>query len=257
MWIDLEGLANLRDVGGIPTADGGRIAPGRLLRSDNLQTLTDRDIEELLRRGLTDVIDLRSDFEVENEGPGPLTQVPSVHIHQHSLFREWRAGVGEEKPDERPEVVPEEALPWIDLAPSVQTEHPVASHYLSYLSDRPDSVLAALREIGNAEGAALVHCAAGKDRTGVAVALLLRAAGVTRDAVAADFAATNDHRLALRDRLALQGALEPDTDPGRVGVEPAHLEAVLDLLDDDPRAPLRDAGVPEADLDAWQARLVS
>jgi protein-tyrosine phosphatase len=101
-----------------------------------------------------------------------------------------------------------------------------------------------------------VHCAAGKDRTGVAVALLLRAAGVTRDAVAADFAATNDHRLALRDRLALQGALEPDTDPGRIGVEPAHLEAVLDLLDDDPRGPLREAGVPEADLDAWRARLV-
>ena len=38
MWIDLEGLANLRDVGGLPTVDGGKIIPGRLLRSDNLQT---------------------------------------------------------------------------------------------------------------------------------------------------------------------------------------------------------------------------
>jgi len=201
MWIDLEGLANLRDLGGIPTVDGGRIVPGRLLRSDNLQTLTDRDIEELLRRGLTDVIDLRSDFEVENEGPGPLTQVPSVRIHQHSLFREWREGVGEQKPDERPEVVPEEALPWIDLAPSVQTEHPVASHYLSYLSDRPDSVLAALREIGNAEGAALVHCAAGKDRTGTVVAMALLLAGADRDAVVDDYAASSERMQAIVDRL--------------------------------------------------------
>ena len=40
MWIDLDGLANMRDVGGIPTTDGGKIVPGRLLRSDNLQTLT-------------------------------------------------------------------------------------------------------------------------------------------------------------------------------------------------------------------------
>ena len=44
MWIDLEGLANLRDVGGLPTVDGGKIIPGRLLRSDNLQTLTPSDI---------------------------------------------------------------------------------------------------------------------------------------------------------------------------------------------------------------------
>ncbi len=201
MWIELDGLVNLRDVGGIPTLDGGTIAPGRLLRSDNLQTLTDSDIDELLDLGLTDVIDLRSDFEVENEGPGPLTKVESIHLHQHSLFREWREGVGEDKPDTRPEVVPEEALPWVDLAPSVQVEHPVASHYLSYLSDRPDSVVAALREIANAEGAALVHCAAGKDRTGTIVALALMLAGSDPAAVVADYAASGERMQAIVDRL--------------------------------------------------------
>jgi len=201
MWIELDGLVNLRDVGGIPTVDGGRVAPGRLLRSDNLQTLTDSDIDELLKLGLTDVIDLRSDFEVENEGPGPLTKVESVTLHQHSLFREWREGVGEDKPDTRPEVVPEEALPWIDLTPSVQVEHPVASHYLSYLSDRPDSVVAALREIADAEGAALVHCAAGKDRTGTVVALALMLAGADPAAVVADYAASGERMQAIVDRL--------------------------------------------------------
>ena len=80
MWIDLEGLANLRDVGGLPTDDGGAIAPGRLLRSDNLQTLTDADQRRLIALGLTDVIDLRSGYETEQEGPGPLT-VTGVRIH--------------------------------------------------------------------------------------------------------------------------------------------------------------------------------
>jgi protein-tyrosine phosphatase len=201
MWIELDGLANLRDVGGIPTVDGHTIAPGRLLRSDNLQTLTPADIEELLRLGLTDVIDLRSDFEVENEGPGPLADVDRVHIHQHSLFREWREGVGEDKPDTRPEVVPEEALPWIDLTPSVQVDHPIASHYLSYLSDRPDSVVAALREIADADGAALVHCAAGKDRTGTIVAIALTLAGADPDAVVADYAASSERMQEILDRL--------------------------------------------------------
>ncbi len=51
MWIDLDGLVNLRDVGGIPTSDGGKIVPGRLLRSDNLQTLTAADVDQLLGHG--------------------------------------------------------------------------------------------------------------------------------------------------------------------------------------------------------------
>ena len=144
MWIDLDGLANLRDVGGIPTIDGGKIIPGRLLRSDNLQTLTNSDVDQLLGLGLTDVVDLRSDYEAEQEGPTPLA-TSGVRIHQFSLFREWQIGVGEPKPDVRPEVMPEEALPWVDLEPSAQLDNDVASVYFSYLVDRPDSVLAALR----------------------------------------------------------------------------------------------------------------
>ena len=68
MWIDLDGLANMRDVGGIPTTDGGKITPGRLLRSDNLQTLTTSDVAQLLGLGLSDVIDLRSDYEADAGG---------------------------------------------------------------------------------------------------------------------------------------------------------------------------------------------
>lgn len=205
MWIELEGLANLRDVGGMPTSDGGEITAGRLLRSDNLQALTQDDIDRLLRLGLSDVVDLRSEYEVESEGPGPLANHPQVQIHQHSLFREWREGVGEDKPDQltddRPEELPDEALPWVDLAPSVQVDHPVASFYLSYLVDRPDSIVASLRHIGEADGATLVHCAAGKDRTGTVVALALSVAGADREAIVADYAASTERMEAIVERL--------------------------------------------------------
>ena len=205
MWIELEGLANLRDVGGMPTTDGGEITAGRLLRSDNLQALTSADIDRLLEIGLTDVVDLRSEYEVESEGPGPLAAYPTVQIHQHSLFREWREGVGLDKPVElmrdRPEELPDEALPWVDLTPSVQVDHEVASYYLSYLVDRPDSVLASLRHIGEADGATLVHCAAGKDRTGTIVALAMSIAGADRDAIIEDYAASSERMEAILDRL--------------------------------------------------------
>ena len=200
MWIDLEGLANLRDVGGIPTVDGGKVIPGRLLRSDNLQTLTTSDIDQLLGLGLTDVIDMRSDYEVQQEGPTPLTN-SGLRIHQFSLFREWEVGIGEDKPDIRPEVLPEEALPWVDLEPSVQLDNDVASVYFAYLVDRPDSVLSALRAIAHAPGAALVHCAAGKDRTGTIVALALSVADADRQAIIDDYAASSERVAEVVARL--------------------------------------------------------
>lgn len=206
MWIELDGLANLRDVGGMPTTDGGEITPGRLLRSDNLQALTPGDIDRLLELGLTDVVDLRSEYEVDAEGPGPLAAYPAVHVHQHSLFKEYReaAGIGDPKPDaeDRPEELPDEALPWVEFAPSVQVEdHPVASFYLSYLADRPDSIMASLRHIGGAQGATLVHCAAGKDRTGTIVALALSVAGADPGAIVEDYAASSERMEAILERL--------------------------------------------------------
>lgn len=200
-WIELEGLVNLRDTAGLATRDGHAVRPGRLLRSDNLQDLTDSDIDRLLTLGLTDVIDLRSDYEAAAEGPGPMTGRRGVTIHRHSFFREWWAGVGEDKPDVRPEVMPEEALPWVDLQPSVELDNRIASIYLSYVLDRPDSVLAALRDIAGAKGAALVHCAAGKDRTGTLVSIALSLVGVAPEAIIGDYVASTERTEAIIGRL--------------------------------------------------------
>jgi protein-tyrosine phosphatase len=230
MWINLEGLANLRDVGGLPTTDGGKIVPGRLLRSDNLQTLTTSDIEQLLGLGLTDVIDLRSDYERASTGPGPLTRT-DVRRHELSLFREQMAGVGDDKPDVRPEVLPEAALPWIDLEPSVELGHPVASVYFSYLVDRPDSILAALRAVGSAPGAALVHCAAGKDRTGTVVALALTLAGVTLEAVVGDYAASSERVHGVVNRLMASSTYADNLRGRPVESHLSRPEAMITFLD--------------------------
>ena len=229
MWIDLEGLANLRDVGGIPTSDGDKIIPGRLLRSDNLQALTTADVDQLLGLGLTDVVDLRSDYEAEREGPGPLVG-SDVRIHQFSLFREWESGVGETKPDVRPEVLPEEALPWIDLEPSVELDNQVASVYFSYLVDRPDSVLAALRTVAGAPGVALVHCAAGKDRTGTIVALALSVADAERQAIIDDYAASSERVEQVVARLMASSTYAGNLEGRPISSHLSHPEAMISLL---------------------------
>jgi protein-tyrosine phosphatase len=229
MWIDLDGLANMRDVGGIPTTDGGKIIPGRLLRSDNLQTLTVSDVDQLLGLGLTDVVDMRSDYETQQEGPTPLART-GVRIHQFSLFREWQLGVGEPKPDIRPEVMPEEALPWIDLEPSVELDNDVASVYFSYLVDRPDSVLAALDAIARAPGAALVHCAAGKDRTGTIVALALSVADADRQAIIDDYAASSERVEHVVARLKASATYADNLRDRPLSSHLSHPETMTSLL---------------------------
>ena len=214
-WLEFDSLVNARDVGGTPTVDGGEIPPGRLLRSDNLQELTTRDVERLLRLGVSDVVDLRSAYEVHHEGPGPLVGNSAVRIHHYSYIPE-RYDRREENdtvdvlPDNQSgnglrlkpgRELPGNALPFVGYKPSIRVDDAFASTYLSFLNERPESVLASLRTIAGAPGAALVHCAAGKDRTGTAVALSLLLAGAEREAVIEDYAASSERMQRIVDRL--------------------------------------------------------
>lgn len=201
-WLELEGAANARDVGGMPTDDGRQVAGRRLLRADNLQGLTTTDVKLLVDEFyLSTVVDLRSTHEVKSEGPGPLTAVDSVrHVH-HSVLPE--GGLATDAGADALLTRRERAL----------ERYPgdvMCAFYLGYLEDRPDGVVGALRAIAQAPGAALVHCAAGKDRTGVVVALALSVAGVRRDAVIADYAATGDRTAAILARLRASPTYAPD-----------------------------------------------
>ena len=194
-WIELDGLVNMRDLGGLPTRDGGRTASGRLIRSDNLQDLTDADVTHLVNAvGVSDIIDLRTEVEVHLEGPGPLRRVESLTHHHHSLI----AARGEEDLDAL--AAKALAVPWSPDGTRRDASF-WAEHYLGYLAGRPDSVAAALRVIADAPGAAVVHCAAGKDRTGTVVAMALDVAGVPHDEIVADYVLTAERIEAIIGRL--------------------------------------------------------
>ena len=203
-WIDLEGAVNVRDLGGLPTDDGGETLPGRLLRADNLQELSPSDVGKLVRDiGLTTVVDLRSSAELASEGPAPLDAVPGVrHVH-HPVIPELGSAT---------DAVAEALLLKRKQDRSRFPSDPTCGHYLGYLEDRPDQVVGAVRSIARDQSAALVHCAAGKDRTGVVVALALTAAGVRPQAVVADYAATGERTEAILNRLRRSRTYAADID---------------------------------------------
>jgi protein tyrosine/serine phosphatase len=183
-WINLDGAVNARV-----------IVPGVLLRADNLQSLSERDIELLVgEHGLEVVIDLRTDIEVSLEGPGPLTAVEHVRIEHRSLHPEMKDPAN---------LVAGAVNPWAGLVEDqdLSDEDPVVRSYVSYLHSRPDSVVAAVRAIAQSDGSVLVHCAAGKDRTGVVVALALDAVGIDRDTIVEDYLVSRERIEQILTRL--------------------------------------------------------
>jgi protein-tyrosine phosphatase len=194
-WIDLDGAVNVRDLGGLPTTDGGSTVPGRVLRSENLQELSPEDVSKLVDEfGVTTVVDLRSTIEVNKEGPAPLDAVPTVRHAHHPVLAEWLDGKDTVARALLTDAVEADRLRYPDDT--------MCGHYLGYLENRPDQVTGALRAIATSDGAAIVHCAAGKDRTGVICALTLTVAGVDQETIVADYMATGDRLNAIIDRLA-------------------------------------------------------
>ncbi|GAA0363510.1 tyrosine-protein phosphatase [Microbispora corallina] len=257
-WIDLEGAVNVRDLGGLPTTDGGTTRYGRILRADNLQGLTEGDLGRLVGDlKLRNVVDLRSDTEVRLEGPGPLTRLPEIEIHHLSLFAE-----GGRFTDVEADTIDDRALPWQDERPEDEVaELRVTGYYYGYLRDRPDSVVAALRVLADGDGMAVVHCAAGKDRTGVVSALALAVAGATPEAIIDDYVATGERLEGILARLRASDTYRTDLDskPADSHLPRAeYMAQFLTTLEDRFGGPfgwLETQGWTEEDTEALRARL--
>ncbi len=189
-WLALEGLDNVRDVGGLPLGGGGTTRSGVLLRSASLHHLTAGDVAHLMDAyGLRLVLDLRTAREIDKDGPTPLVRAGVETVALSFIPEEGRA-----------------------LPETGDDTDPLLRHYLGYLADRPDSVVGAVRRLAAPDaGPALVHCAAGKDRTGVLVALVLDTVGVSREAVIADYALSAERVEAMFRRWTTAAGTEmPD-----------------------------------------------
>ncbi len=161
--IPLEGMYNVRDLGGLPTAGGRLTRRGVLLRADSPHRLTPAGQQRLLDAGVRTVIDLRYDHDIVDE-PDPFATCATVAYIHHPLY----VKVGGDGLYQSLE----------DLCCRVLDHHQEAVAQVLHLLVAPGT------------HPALVHCTSGKDRTGIIVALTLAAAGVLDDAIVEDFAAS-------------------------------------------------------------------
>lgn len=226
-WIALDGVVNMRDLGGRTTADGRLVRDRVVLRSDNLADLTEQSVARLLGDyRLSDVVDLRTNGEHARDGVWPFDG--QVHLHKLSLY---------------PNDDPNSPLPpWagqFDVEEWSGSDDPArrtARHYLAYFTIRPDSLISALRTVATAEGATIINCAAGKDRTGTTSALLLRTVGVSDDQIIADYAASNEKIAAILDRLGLAatvGSPEHEMQIASQGTPPEVMAYLLEFVDEE------------------------
>ena len=196
----LPGTRNLRDVGGYPAADGRRTRWRTLLRTDALDVLPATSQDALLELGLRQVIDLR--------WPTETAQYPSVfdgsdRVRYRSI-----------------PLIEDDATPYGGLPGTYR-------HMFDGRAPRLVEVVRALLEPGGTP--AVIGCAAGKDRTGVTIALLLSAVGVPREVVVEDYTLTREHFAAAIDDPHLtdwrREPLELDCLPEYIDDALAHLDA--------------------------------
>lgn len=162
--IPLIGCRNFRDVGGYCASDGRAVRERRLFRSDALHLLTEEDLASIAPFGIRTVFDLRSPRELESYGIGDFYRAGAIHNHV-PFFGTAGEGARPQLPDDPAELY----LHMLDRGRGA-----VAQVFLGLTEeDRYPAV---------------IHCSAGKDRTGVLVALLLRVLGVPDQEIVADYA---------------------------------------------------------------------
>lgn len=214
--IALEGVSNLRDLGGWPTRDGGRVRRGQVFRSAALHGLTAADIAALRGLGVAHVVDFRGDGE---RARWPTRMTDGVTIHELTIQPTIGASLKDLAED--PNSTAEDVVRVMRAA------------YGSYINDWHhryramfDLLLPDSAEAGE-PAPLLFHCTAGKDRTGVAAMLLLAALGVEDEVIHDDYLATN--RLWRRDAEVSAG-LTPVVADTLLSVQPAFLEAAYEAI---------------------------
>ena len=237
--IPITGTYNFRDVGGYPV-DGGVTRPGKLFRADALGRLGEDGRDGLRELGIRIVIDLRDDFEVEAL-PDDLDGL-DVDVLRLPVFE----GSG---------------------ASASSIGSTIVDLYEKIVFQHTEVVVRALREIADTGGApVVVHCTAGKDRTGIVIALALLAVGVDRETVLADYELSEENLAGpwIEGMLALVRGYGVQVTPDLrviLGGSPREaLETTIDRIEQRAgsiRAYLLDAGLDEFELVRLRSVLVA
>ncbi len=224
--IALEGVENFRDFGGYRTADGRVLRRGRLLRSGHHAGASDTDLGRFAEMDVRTIVDLRR-----------LSERLAQPSRRHPGF----AGQVIESPDGEPGEAPHITF----LRNTDLTEENARGFMLDTYRAMPfdarhlDLFRRYFQALEEGEGAVLIHCAAGKDRTGLLAALTHHLAGVEREDLLADYLLTNT---AVRlEQRAPEVALRIESAYGRkasdaavrafLGVEPGFLEAAFAAIE--------------------------
>ena len=207
----LTGTFNFRDLGGLRTVDGAKVRPGVLLRSAQLSDLALPGHAILHDLGVTDVYDLRGVREIEHIGHDNLPDGVRLNV---TPFDSRMA----------------EAPPHDAQTDSAFTHMLEVYRHFPVLPEANSAIIAIAETIVRGDGAVLVHCAAGKDRTGWAIATLLRAVAVNEDDVLADFMASNDAVPALRAMMAPKLTAGEELSIDILGVREDYLRIATDSV---------------------------
>ena len=181
--LDFEGCVNFRDLGGYRTADGRTVAWRRLFRADGLNKLTPADRAQLRDLGLSTVIDLRTTDEAAQRGSFPVDEVPVRYVGLPLT----------------------DVLPATEDLPAWKEAAYVATRYGAMVSDGGPVLTEAIRVLASGDSLpAVMHCSAGKDRTGVLSALVLAFLGVPDETIVDDYTLSAAAMERLFERLKLE-----------------------------------------------------
>lgn len=194
-----DGCVNVRDLGGLPTEDGAETRFGVVVRADSIRKLTKEGWEAVVSLGVRRAIDLRADEEVATDpsegAPIPVVRVPIVP---------WETALGHDWPS-------------------------MLETYLVVLEEFRDGFARIVAELAGAGGPVVIHCMGGRDRTGLAVALVLRLADVAPATIAADHAESDDNWAPLLDQWYAEAKTQQELERRRRISAPAGT-AMVDVL---------------------------
>jgi protein-tyrosine phosphatase len=224
--IDLEGVENCRDFGGYGAKYGHGLKSGLLYRSASLSRATEADLATLQALGLRVIVDLRRKVERDREPSRRWADFQAEVIDNdiEGEHKDWAEFLAEA--DLTPQWFRQDSLDFYRQAPLAPRHVDLFSRYF--------------RRLAVADGPILVHCAAGKDRTGMICAFTHHIAGVHRDDILADYLLTNDEaRISRRAEYFAKWVSDnfdrPLSDAAArtaLSVSPEYLESALDAINE-------------------------